>query len=80
MQNKMKKEAKATLNKILDVILLTMKYMHSTWNLFTPPLGYLVVIITEFERSSVTPRWEMKHDCELFGQTVYICNLEVKLF
>ncbi len=49
-----------------------MKHMYSTWNLFVLPLGYLAVIIPEFEQSSVTPRWEMKHGHEFFGQTVYV--------
>ncbi len=39
--------------------------------------GYLAVIISEFEQSSVTPRWEMKHGCELSRQTVYIDNIDV---
>ncbi len=48
-----------------------MKHMRSTWNLFALPLGYLAVIIPEFERSRVTPLWEMKHGRKLSGQTVY---------
>ncbi len=49
------KESTATYNKILYQ-LLTMKRMRSTSKLFVLPLGYLAVIIPEFEQNSVTPR------------------------
>ncbi len=65
------KKAKDTCNKILYRILLTIKHMRSTWNLFVLLPGYLAVIIPEFDRSSITPMWEIKHGHELSQQTVY---------
>ncbi len=66
----MKKKAKAMWNKILYRILLTMRRMLLTWNLFVLLLSYLAVTIPESEWSSVKPRWEMKHGRKLSGQTV----------